>query len=66
MESIAVGDVIQIHPDQRALGGCFAVVTEVRGWGVIADVPVSRAGVAPVRLQESEYIRIGKAEWVRP
>jgi len=42
------------------------VVTEVRGWGVIADVPVSRESIAPVRLQESEYIRIGKAEWVRP
>lgn len=60
------GDVVQIHPDQQVLGGCFAVVVKVKAWGCIANVPVARDKVAPVRLAKSEFVVIGHAEWTRP
>jgi hypothetical protein len=61
---IQIGDVVQIEPTQPALGGCFGRVTEIRPWGVIVDVPISRDSYAPVRLQTGEYERIGSAKWV--
>jgi len=64
--------VIQIGPDARvtlALRGAFAVVTEVKVWGVVADVPVvyfdetptSHAFevVAPVRLEWGAFKLVG-------
>lgn len=59
-----MGTVVQIHPDQRALGGCFGVVTSVHQWGVSVDVPVARNSIAPVRLNHEEFAVIGTAEWV--
>lgn len=61
----AVGDVLQIYPDHLVLGGCFAVVTEVRDWGVLADVPLATDKVAPVRLRPDEFRVIGGAHWLR-
>ena len=65
--------VIQIGPDAKvALGlrGAFAVVTEVKVWGVIADIPVvyfdenpaSHAFeyIAPVRLEWGAFKLIGQ------
>jgi len=62
--AIAVGDVIQINPTHRLLGGALAFVTEIRSWGILAVVPFPRRGIAPVRLGEGEYQRIGKAPWL--
>ena len=63
--STAIGDVVQIHPAQRALGGALAFVTEVHRWGIVAEVTIPGRGIAPVRLGETEFIRIGPAPWQR-
>lgn len=62
-EPIAVGDVVQIHPAHHCLGGALAFVTEVRSWGIVAEVPVPTRGVAPVRLAPNEFVRIGHQAW---
>lgn len=59
------GDVVQINPDHRTLGGCLAIVESVHAWGIVANVPVARDKIAPVRLGPSEYGRIGQALWIR-
>lgn len=64
---IAVGDVIQISPTwpgHPALGGLFALVEEIRGWGVIAFVDAGEGKRAYVRCQTADYVRIGRAEWL--
>lgn len=61
--TIALGDVIQIHPEHRLLGACLGFVTDVRSWGVLAEVPIPGRGVIPIRLGPDEYERIGHAAW---
>lgn len=63
-EPIALGDVSQIHPEHRLLGACLAFVTDVRSWGVLAEVIAPGRGVIPIRLGPDEYERIGHAAWV--
>lgn len=62
---VDVEDVIQIYPGHGCLAGCYAVVVEVVGPLVLAEVPVSSVGIAPVRLSPHEYVVIGRARWVR-
>lgn len=54
-----VYDVVQIVPHFDAVfGGCFATVTEVKDWGVVAYVcspGVLGVNYKYVRLKEKEY-----------
>jgi len=64
---VAVYDVVQIHPQfvNEDLRGAFALVKEVRTWGVVAHVPWGKDKIVPVRLQTQDFARIGVAEWGR-
>ena len=58
-----VGEIVEIVKD-HPWGGCLVVVSEVRSWGVIADLRMPD-GVAPIRLHADEIIRLGaKAQQV--
>jgi len=69
---IAVGDVVQAlrNPGVIDWRGVPMVVTDVRAWGVIAEVrlPIgphdvrSRASVIPVRLEFQDLRKIGRME----
>ncbi|QOV05762.1 hypothetical protein [Enterococcus phage EFGrKN] len=50
-------DVVQIVPHfDETFGGCFATVSEVKDWGVVAYVcSPGVPGVAYVRLTEKDY-----------
>jgi hypothetical protein len=66
---VDVGDVVQLAPDASDWAACcFAIVTEVKSWGVQAYVfiPQKRgevAGRAFIRVPKDKFFRIGKAEW---
>jgi hypothetical protein len=65
-EDVKVGDVVQIQPGayQSEWDGCFAVVTEARSWGVVADV-YGFKDTYPIRLASNQFGRIGKATFRR-
>lgn len=55
--NIGIGDAIRLHNDakvNRRLQGLLALVTEVRSWGVLADIPVP-GGVCPVRVEFCDF-----------
>lgn len=72
---LAVNDVVQIAPEASDwAGGCFAIVTEVKSWGMQGFVqvpPMKRnepegeqtGGRAFIRLKSDQFVRIGRAEW---
>jgi hypothetical protein len=67
---IRVGDVVQIDPafEDKLFAGCFLTVTETKSWGVQGYVLIPQSklqppGVAYYRVNFSEIIKIGKAEW---
>ena len=66
---VAVGDVVQIDPDKHPkFAACFAIVEEIRSWGVIAYVPVpdqQPGTIAPIRLAWDECVAIGHAVWAQ-
>lgn len=60
------GTVIQISPETQVrdgFKGLFAVVSEVREWGVIAYCPLDK-GIAWVRINNGDFVIIGTAEWM--
>jgi hypothetical protein len=61
---ISEGDVIQIAPGGTLewCDHCFAIVTEVKKWGVIAFV-FGKEQSTPVRITDRNYAYIGKAKW---
>lgn len=65
--TVNVADVVQIDPEKLPLfGGCFAIVEEVRAWGVVAYVPVpdkQPGTIAPVRLEWTHFAPIGASKW---
>jgi len=67
---VSVGDVVQINPEAHPkFAACFAIVEEVRAWGVIAYVPVpdkQPGTIAPIRLEWKDCAPIGHAIWVQP
>ncbi len=67
MSEIAVGDVVQITPEEdENFGGCFMVVSEVKSWGLqgYCKVPGSQNdGVAYYRVPFDRCERIGPARW---
>ena len=67
MSAVKPRDVVQIDPvSNPKFAGCFAVVEEVKSWGVVAYVacPGPSVGQAYVRLAHEHFVRVGKAEWV--
>ncbi len=62
-----VGDVVQIDPEiHPKFAACFAIVEEVKSWGVVAYVPVpdkQPGTIAPVRLEWKHCAPIGRAMW---
>lgn len=58
--------VIQIDPDHsKMFGGCLAIVSEEKPWGVQAyiRVPGEDGGDAYVRLKHGSFEEIGQAVW---
>lgn len=68
METIQVGDVVQIDPaHDPVFGACLLVVTEVKSWGVQGYVPIPKhpsSVEAYYRVPFDKIQRIGTAEWV--
>ena len=65
MNPIQVGDVIQISPTVQDWGGVFAVVSEVKSWGVQCYVSIPfQPGLAYYRVEFKDFVSIGKAAWL--
>lgn len=71
-QPLRVNDVVQIAPDASDwAGGCFAIVTEVKSWGMQGFVQMpctsrgdpESGGRAFIRLKSEQFVRIGRAEW---
>ena len=62
-----VNDVVQINPELHPkFAACFAIVEEVRNWGVVAYVPIpdkEPGTIAPIRLEWKDCAPIGVAVW---
>ncbi len=57
-DNVQAGDTIRIADDARVnpeLRGMLAEVTDVRNWGVLADVPGQPGYVYPVRVSFGEF-----------
>jgi len=60
----AVGDVVQIDPaHDEKFGGCFMLVEEVKGWGLVGFVQVPGSGRAYYRVPYEKCFQIGMAQW---
>jgi len=66
-KSVAVGEVVQILVDthNNIFDGCFAVVDEIRSWGIVAIVYGTKGETYPVRLVSDRFKWIGKAAATR-
>ena len=66
---VSVGDVVQINPEAHPkFAACFAIVEEVRVWGVVAYVPVPDkhpGTIAPIRLEWKACAPIGRVVWTQ-
>ena len=65
-EGLEKGDVVQIDPAHDGLfGGCFMVVTELKGFGAQGYVSApGEKGLAYYRCPWAGMHKVGKAEWV--
>lgn len=68
---VSEGDVVQVAPGSGngAFSGCFVIVTECRGWGVIGDAVAPGAGtslVYPYRCESKDFERVGVAPFGVP
>jgi hypothetical protein len=61
-----INDIIQIDPSKDLFGGCMAVVSEVKSWGVQAYVQSAGVpGQQYIRLKHGEFEPTGgRAVWV--
>lgn len=66
-KSVAKGEVVQILEGTRdnIFDGCFAVVDEVRQWGIIADVYSTEGRTYPIRLASNQFQWVGRAAAIR-
>jgi hypothetical protein len=66
-KSVAVGEVVQILVGTRdnIFDGCFAVVDEIKKWGIIADVYGVKGETYPIRLASNQFKWIGRAAATR-
>lgn len=62
--TIRTGDVVQIEPDDDLFPCAFAVVTEARGWGIVADVYGPNREIYPVRRASNQFVRVGHSRWM--
>jgi len=63
MKDINKNDVIQIVPENK-WGGCLAIVSEVKSWGVQCFVQIPLQGRAYYRVNWDEFDFIGEALYV--
>lgn len=71
---IQTHDVIQLDPETTSnpmFGRCFAIVSDVKGWGVQCYVPAlgedgKPGGDAFYRAAWGTFVLIGRAEWHLP
>jgi hypothetical protein len=66
-EEITRGDIIQLNPGPW-FGGCLAMVTEVKPWGVqcFVAIPQDREvgpSCAFYRATTGSYVKVGRARW---
>jgi len=69
MDEYKSGDVVQIDPcHDKAFGGAFMVVTEVRDWGLIGYFPIPEKpgppGQAYYRVSWGNFEKIGLSVWL--
>lgn len=65
--TVAVGDVVQIHPrdvDDDIFAGCFMTVTEPKPWGAQGYVQIPGKGQAYCRVRTEHLTLIGRAAFV--
>jgi hypothetical protein len=60
---IEVNDIVQIVPEHK-WAGSFAIVTEVKKWGVQGYVPIPMEGQAYIRLKFKDIEKVGRAIFV--
>jgi hypothetical protein len=67
MNDIAIGDIVQVHPDKEMFGACMVVVTEVKSWGIQGYVQSAGVlGQQYIRLKFDDFeFTGGKAIWIR-
>lgn len=61
------GSIVQIRPEVKLIGGCFATVLEVFDWGVQGYIQGTGEGAGPafIRLKQEDYVEItDKAHWI--
>ncbi len=61
-----VGSVVQIDPaHDEKFGGCFMLVTELKGFGALGfvEIPGDDGGQAYYRCPHDAMVLIGSAEW---
>jgi len=67
IESINIGDIVQVNPEKEMFGACMVVVTEIKAWGIQGYV--QNAGVngqAYIRLKTEDFEHTGgTAVWIR-
>jgi len=61
------GDVVQIDPaHEERFGGCFLLVTELKGFGCQGFVKMPGGGLAYYRVSWANMEYIGPAAWAPP
>lgn len=67
---LVVGDVVQLSPDMGpTFGGCFALVTEPKSWGMQGFVAMLQSDKQPpaeayIRATWENMEYVGRASWV--
>ena len=66
IESINIGDIVQVNPGVEKFGGCMVVVTEIHSWGIQGYVQnAGVAGQAYIRLKTEDFEHTGgTAVWI--
>lgn len=67
-QPVDIGDVVQVNPaSHQSFGGCFVIVEEVMGWGVVGFT-IAPAGGAPAhcpfRAESGDFVRVGRAPYL--
>ena len=62
--TIRTGDVIQLTPDDDLFPCATAVVTEARGWGIVAEVYGPNREIYPIRRASNQFVRVGHPRWM--
>ena len=64
MSDVKVNDIVQINEDHE-WSGCLAIVSDVKPYGCQAHVEIPMRGKAYIKLEKSEYVKVGEAAWIK-